>query len=102
MDTSIISERAIELHKKLDREVELLKLRLAVPYRSDVRKWFEACGIHFRHFHTELRRHMEMEEEGWIPEACAGFEAHPDVDGSATQEGTPFLCAGLCGTRTIY
>ena len=64
MDWSEVVRRALEEHKKLDHEVRILQLRLETPATEPIAKWFSACGNHFIRFHTLLRQHMEMEEDG--------------------------------------
>lgn len=64
MGWSEVVRRALEEHKKLDHEVRILQLRLETPATDPISKWFSACGNHFIRFHTLLRQHMEMEEDG--------------------------------------
>lgn len=64
MDWSEVVRRALEEHKKLDHEVRILQLRLETPLTEPITKWLSICGNHFIRFHTLLRQHMEMEEDG--------------------------------------
>lgn len=73
MGWSEVVRRALEEHKKLDHEVRILQLRLESPATDPISKWFSACGNHFIRFHTLLRQHMEMEEDGGF---MAGMREH--------------------------
>lgn len=73
MDWSEVVRRALEEHKKMDHEVRILQLRLESPAAEPLTKWFSACGNHFIRFHTLLRQHMEMEEDGGF---MAGMREH--------------------------
>jgi len=64
MEQMSIAQEAVEEHARLTREIEMLKLRLAASSKRSPSDWFEHCTEHFRHFHTQLRKHMEMEEYG--------------------------------------
>ncbi len=78
MDWSQIAQQALEEHKKLGREIEILKLRLAAPAESSISKWMVHCTEHFRHFYTLLRQHMEMEERGGFMKVVR--EHRPSLD----------------------
>ena len=64
MSASEIAKKVLEEHRGLDEQVKLLRLRVSAPWQRSLSEWFEHCLEHFRHFHTQLRRHMEMEEYG--------------------------------------
>ena len=78
MDGSQILQQALEEHRNLDREIEILKLRLGAPAENSIAKWMGHCIEHFRHFHTLLRRHMEMEEKGGFMQVVR--ERRPSLD----------------------
>ncbi len=64
MNDHQIARQTREEHRKLDQEIELLTLRLCPRSEVSLKTWFAHCTEHFRHFHTQLRRHMELEEYG--------------------------------------
>ncbi|MCG3138583.1 MAG: hypothetical protein HJJLKODD_02448 [Phycisphaerae bacterium] len=64
MDDATIAQKALKIHEELDREVDLLRLRMASKPDAHGDHWLTAFASHFRHFHTQLRSHFEMEEEG--------------------------------------
>lgn len=64
MDSSQIVQQALEAHRKLDREVEILKLRLAAQTAGSLADWMVNCTTHFQEFRRMLNEHLKMEEEG--------------------------------------
>lgn len=64
MQPSEIAQRVLEEHRCLDEQINLLRMRMAAPWEKSLSEWFARGLEHFRHFHTQLRRHMEMEESG--------------------------------------
>lgn len=67
MDWSAAAQKALEEHRKLNREIEILKLRLDAPLQDAPSKWMAHCVDHFREFQALLNDHMDMEEtEGFM------------------------------------
>ncbi len=67
MDWSAAAQRALEEHRKLNREIEILKLRLDSPLQDSPAKWMAHCVDHFREFQALLYDHIDMEEaEGFM------------------------------------
>lgn len=64
MDWSQAAKLALEEHRKLNREVDILRLRLNAPSQESRRRWMTRCVAHFNHFQELLLTHMEMEEDG--------------------------------------
>lgn len=64
MDWSQAAKIALEEHRKLNREVDILRLRLNTPSHESRLRWMTQCAAHFNHFLELLLIHMEMEEEG--------------------------------------
>lgn len=62
MEGKLIAEQALKEHEHLNAEIKVLKIRLSVKCDDSVSDWFAHCVDHFRHFHTQLRKHMEFEE----------------------------------------
>lgn len=63
MDERKIVQRAMEEHERLDSEIAGLQRCLAGSHEEALCGWFEAAFEGFRHLHTQLRKHMEMEEQ---------------------------------------
>lgn len=67
MDWPASLQKALDEHRKLNREVEILKLRLDAPVQNSPSKWMAHCVDHFRKFQTLLIDHQTMEEtEGFM------------------------------------
>ncbi len=67
MDRSAAAQKALEEHRKLNREIEILKLRLDSPLQDSPAKWMAHCVDHFKEFQALLYDHMDMEEtEGFM------------------------------------
>ena len=67
MDRSAAAQKALEEHRKLNREIEILKLRLDSPIQGSPAKWLAHCVDHFKEFQALLYDHIDMEEtEGFM------------------------------------
>ncbi len=67
MDWSAAAQKALEEHRKLNREIEILKLRLDSPLQDSPAKWMAHCVDHFKEFQALLYDHIDMEEtEGFM------------------------------------
>ena len=67
MDWSAAAQKALEEHRKLNREIEILKLRLDAPLQDSPAKWMAHCVDHIREFQALLNDHMDVEEaEGFM------------------------------------
>ncbi len=67
MDWSATAQKALEEHRKLSREIEILKLRLDAPLQDAPAKWMAHCVDHLREFEALLIKNMEMQEtEGFM------------------------------------
>ena len=67
MDWSAAAREALEEHRKLSREIEILKLRLDAPLQDAPAKWMAHCVDHLREFETLLHKSMDMQEtEGFM------------------------------------
>ncbi len=67
MDWSAAAQRALEEHRKLNREIEILKLRLDSPLQDSPSKWMAHCVDHLKEFQALLNDHMDMQEtEGFL------------------------------------
>ncbi len=67
MDWSAAAQKALEEHRKLKREIEILKLRLDAPLQDSPAKWMAHCVDHLREFETLLNKNMDMQEtEGFL------------------------------------
>ncbi len=67
MDWSAAAQQALEEHRKLKREIEILKLRLDAPLQNAPAKWMAHCVDHLREFETLLYKNMDMQEtEGFL------------------------------------
>ncbi len=62
MDEQQIAQQALEAHDELDRQIDRLKLELNATFETSIPDWLANCAQHFRHFHSGLRAHMEIEE----------------------------------------
>ncbi len=67
MDWSAAAQKALDEHRKLNREIEILKLRLDSSLPDAPAKWLAHCLDHFKEFQALLYDHIEMEEtEGFM------------------------------------
>ena len=67
MDWSAAAQQALEEHRKLKREIEILKLRLDAPLQDAPAKWMAHCVDHLKEFETLLHKNMDMQEnEGFL------------------------------------
>ncbi len=67
MDWSAAAQKALEEHRKLKREIEILKLRLDAPLQDAPAKWMAHCVDHLREFEALLHKNMDMQEnEGFL------------------------------------
>ncbi len=67
MDWSAAAQKALEEYRKLNREIEILKLRLDSPIQDSPAKWMAHCVDHFKEFQALLYDHLDMEEtEGFM------------------------------------
>lgn len=63
-----IAEQALEAHRQLDEEIDELRTAIAADVGSRPESWLAHCVECFRRFHTNLRRHIEIEESGGFME----------------------------------
>ena len=71
MDAEQLAKEALEEHQRLNTDIKhLVGLLNSKPENSQA-DWFAACRDSFRHFHTQLRRHIEVEElDGFLRPVC--------------------------------
>ncbi len=59
-----IAEQALEAHRQLDEEIEELRAAMDAEIGERSNAWLAQAVESFRRFHTNLRRHIEIEESG--------------------------------------
>lgn len=71
MDAEQLAKRALEEHQRLNTDIKYLVGLLNSKPENSQAEWFAACRDSFRHFHTQLRTHIEVEElDGFMRPVC--------------------------------